>query len=518
MKRPSSLPVLVQVGALVAAAVIATQAVTFAVVVLGPDPRPDGFSVGAAAAALKGEPAQTQDGRPLTRRLVDRPPNARDDNPMSRVISALLARELGATPERVRVVSSGPRRRPSDTRGEAAPDRMILRRVEGDGRERPPVIITRRAGETLPQVSIGPGQGSDDQGSAADADTPVVTVTPGGVVTTGRPPLRIRPQQSLTLHTRDLAFGPFTAAYRLDNGRWAVVEPPRGLLSPWQQRLLLTLGLSVLILAPLVWWMARRLTRPIRAFAQAAERLGDNPEAPPLDLGGPAEVRTAVTAFNDMQASIRVHMRQRTQTIAAIAHDLRTPLTRLRFRAEQAPEAVRDRMAADIEEMDHLIAQAMAFVRGETAPDLREAFDLADLAADCVQGFAETGADVVFHGQGALPVMADAGALRRALTNLIGNAVKFGGGARVTALAHDGAAVITVEDDGPGLANDELELMFEPFQRGERSRNRETGGAGLGLTVARTAARAADGDVVLLRRDGGGLAARLHLPLASGAK
>lgn len=515
MMRPWSLPVLVQVGALAATAVIATQAVTFAVVVLGPAPRPDGFSVGAAAAALRGEAAQTQDGRALTRRLASRPPQARDDNPMSRVISVLLARELGVAPDRVRVVSEGPRRRPSAARPDAGPDSMVFHRVEGQGAASPPIVITRRPGEALPQVSIAPGERRErGEGSAAGADRPIITVTPGGVVTAVSPSVRFRTSQSLTLQGRDLAFGPFTAAYRLDDGRWAVVEPPRGLLSPWQQRILLALALSALILAPLVWWMARRLTRPIRAFAQAAERLGDDPEAPPLDMDGPAEVRTAVTAFNDMQSSIRAHMRQRTQTIAAIAHDLRTPLTRLRFRAEQAPEAVRDRMAADIEEMDHLIAQAMAFVRGETTPDRREAFDLADLAEDCVQGFAETGAAASFDRQRSLPVLADAGAMRRALTNLIGNAVKFGGGARVSAFVQDDAAVITVEDDGPGLAEEELELMFEPFRRGERSRNRETGGAGLGLTVARTAARAADGDVVLLRRDGGGLTARLHLPLA----
>ncbi|MBU2269800.1 MAG: ATP-binding protein, partial [Alphaproteobacteria bacterium] len=122
--------------------------------------------------------------------------------------------------------------------------------------------------------------------------------------------------------------------------------------------------------------------------------------------------------------------------------------------------------------------------------------------------------DVSFDGDGVLPVEADPAALRRALANLIGNAVKYGGGARVTAFAEAGRAVIEVADDGPGLAADELEAVFEPFHRGERSRNRETGGAGLGLTVARQAARAQGGDVVLIPRDGGGLTTRLDLPLA----
>ena len=145
--------------------------------------------------------------------------------------------------------------------------------------------------------------------------------------------------------------------------------PPRGRLSPWQVRILIALGISLLLLAPLVWIMARRLTRPIRVFAEAAERLGADPDAAPMVASGPTEVRTAIHAFNDMQAALRDHMRRRSQTVAAIAHDLRTPLTRLRFRAEQAPDSVRDRMAADIEEMDALIATAMAYVRANMPSD-----------------------------------------------------------------------------------------------------------------------------------------------------
>ncbi|MDQ7813083.1 ATP-binding protein, partial [Brevundimonas sp.] len=320
--------------------------------------------------------------------------------------------------------------------------------------------------------------------------------------------------REFTVLAHRLTFAPFSASVRQPDGRWATVEPPRGLLSPWQLRVLLALGISMLLLAPLVWWLARRLTRPIRVFADAAERLGADPDAEPLAPSGPSEVRTAIHAFNDMQASLREHMRQRTQTIAAIAHDLRTPLTRLRFRAEQAPAAVRDRMATDIEEMDALIAQAMAFVRGESTAERREPLDLGPLAADCAAGFTETGADVRFEGGGALPVEGDPAALRRALANLIGNAVKYGGGARVKAFVEDGRAVVEVSDDGPGLAGDELEAVFDPFHRGERSRSRETGGTGLGLTVARQAARAHGGDVTLTNRTGGGLTARLALPLA----
>ena len=494
MKRPSTLPVWVQVAALAVFAVVLSQTIAFAVVVLAPEPRPAGFTVAAAAEALRGRPAETADGRALRRRVVrHRPDRPEVSGGLDQVLRASLAETLGVSPDQVRVwadLPRGPAGPEEQTRhflfmqGPAAPPADQKMRIEG---RLPPGTRVR----TVDEVRVEAHMFRGDAG-------PVVIQRQGN---------------GFTVQTNRLTFAPFSAALRLDDGRWATVEPPRGLLSPWQQRTLLALGLSILLLAPLVWWMARRLTRPIRVFADAAERLGADPDAQPLVAGGPSEVRTAIHAFNDMQASLRAHIRKRTQTVAAIAHDLRTPLTRLRFRAEQAPEAVRERMVADIEEMDALIGQAMAYVRGEAPPERRERFDLDALAADCVRGFAETGAAVTFDGGGALPVDADPAALRRALANLIGNAVKFAGTARVMAFAEEGRAVVTVEDDGHGLPDDELEAVFEPFHRGERSRNRETGGVGLGLTVARQAARAHGGDVAVTNRPEGGLRARLDLPL-----
>ncbi len=512
MKRPNlpnsgSFSVLVQVGALAALAVVMSQAVAFGVVVLAPEPRPAGFSLQQAAAALQGKPAETSDGRALKRRITADPVVPGDDermDPIAMAITAGLAQQLGVKPETVRVVvdhGPQPRRRQAPPGGgpdalnfvfvgQGAPVRITApepgARVQTDGH----VILRERSeGRAEMHVRAAPRVA----GQALTVDTTV---------------------RHFTVQADRVMFAPFSASVQQADGRWATVEPPRGFLSPWQQRVLLALVISMLLLAPLVWWMARRLTRPIRVFAEAAERLGADPDAEPLAPSGPSEVRTAIAAFNDMQASLRAHMRQRAQTIAAIAHDLRTPLTRLRFRAEQSPDTVRDRMAADIEEMDALIAQAMAFVRGETTPERREVFDLDALANACAEGFIETGAAVTFDGGGgALSVRADPAALRRALGNLIGNAVKYAGAARVMAFAEGGQAVVLVEDDGPGLPEDELEAVFEPFRRGERSRNRETGGAGLGLTVARQAARAHGGDVVLTNREGGGLSARLTLPL-----
>lgn len=490
MKRPSALPVWVQVAALAVLAVVMSQAVAFGVVVLAPDPRPAGFSVAAAAEALRGRPAETADGRALKRRLsAELPRTGPSPGELDNVIAAALAQRLEVARGDVRVWIDLPRRRPGPGGPRASgAQNFVFMRGGAVSRGQAEAVARHLSGEVHVETRVfneGERRHFTLQGPPGD----------------------------LTIMADRLTFAPFSAAVRQPDGRWAIVEPPHGLLSPWQHRMLMALLISMLLLAPMVWWMARRLARPIRVFADAAERLGADPDAEPLAATGPSEVRTAIHAFNDMQAKLRAHMRQRTQTVAAIAHDLRTPLTRLRFRVEQAPEAVRDRMVADIEEMDALIAQAMAYVRGEATPDRREVFDLDALAADCAAGFTETGAAVSFDGGGKLPVEADPAALRRALANLIGNAVKYGGAARVKAFAEGGRAVITVEDDGPGLADDELEAVFEPFHRAERSRNRETGGAGLGLTVARQAARAHGGDVTLIRRKRG-LTARLDLPLA----
>jgi two-component system, OmpR family, sensor kinase len=494
VKRPSSFPLLVQVAALATFAVVMSQAVAFGVVVLAPEPRPSGFSIEDAASALKGEPAETSDGRALRRRITDQPvlPASLDlVDPMTLAISAGLAQRLDVDPDSVRVMVERPRARRAGPPPEHRADH-----------ERQMAFVFSRQGTETPTAPGGNADvraeihmrhlipRGDDGAIAVDSET-----------------------REFTIRTERLTFAPFSASVRQPDGRWATVQPPHGFLSPWQQRMLLALGISMLLLAPLVWWMARRLTRPIRVFAEAAERLGADPEAEPLTPSGPSEVRTAIHAFNDMQASLRDHMRRRAQTVAAIAHDLRTPLTRLRFRAEQAPEAVRDRMAADIEEMDALIAQAMAYVRGEATPDRRERFDLDALAADCARGFSETGEAVTFDGGGGLAVNADPVALRRALGNLIANALKYGGAARVKTFVEGSRAVTLIEDDGPGLPDDELEAVFEPFHRAERSRSRETGGAGLGLTVARQAARAYGGDVTLANRSEGGLMARLTLPL-----
>lgn len=512
-----ALPVFLQVALLVAVSIALAMGIAFGVILHAPPPAQPGFTLDQAVAALEGENVRTAEGRTLRRTLsADAPISIESDiDPLARLISVSLQRRLGLEADAVRVqlpITEGAMRHRvhEDLTGrwerrEGGP--LVI----GDRRESETIII-RRTGEEAPTIER---RASPEPPPSPEAPTP--PPSPGDIITENLigPEGDQGERQRITVFTEQLRFPPFTASVRLDDGQWATVSPPSGLWSPWHTRILLTFLASLVLLLPLAWFMARRLTRPIRLFAQAAERLGSDPHAPPLDETGPTEVRDAAQAFNDMQTKLTRYVEGRTQMVASIAHDLRTPLTRLRFRAEQADPEIRDRMAADIEQMDGMISQALAFVRGETMRETPVALDLSALVASVVHDLNEVGADASVETTPAVRVMGESLNLRRAVGNLVENAIKFAGSAQVAVTTEPGLAVVTVSDSGPGLPADELEAVFEPFHRGEKSRNRETGGAGLGLAVARGVARAHGGDVVLSNREGGGLVARLTLPLSS---
>ncbi|HEY2662547.1 MAG TPA: HAMP domain-containing sensor histidine kinase [Caulobacteraceae bacterium] len=308
---------------------------------------------------------------------------------------------------------------------------------------------------------------------------------------------------------------PFSVSVHEPDGRWLIVEPKHTLRpTPWQRRLLLWLGLSLIALIPLAYLFARRLAAPIAAFASAAERLGRDPRAPPLTLRGPAEVGVAVRAFNEMQERLARYVDDRTAMVGAIAHDLRTPLTRLRFRLEDAPEGVREKMAADIAEMEAMISGTLAFVRDASKRSDRAKLELSSLLESLADEMSETGLDVAVDHAERVVVEGDPVDLRRLFNNLLDNAIKFGAAARVRVFAEDGCAVVEIDDKGPGIPEAEWERVFEPFYRRETSRSRDTGGIGLGLPVVRSISRAHGGDATLHNRSGGGLTARVSLPLA----
>jgi signal transduction histidine kinase len=313
--------------------------------------------------------------------------------------------------------------------------------------------------------------------------------------------------------TEQVLISPFKVAVRQTSGLWRVVEPAPSLTpTPWQLRIMLALLLSVVVLAPLVYLYARRLAAPLAIFANAAERLGRDPGAPPLAIKGPAEIGVAVRAFNDMQQRLARYVDDRTAMVGAIAHDLRTPLTRLRFRLESAPDGLKDAMAADMAEMEAMISGTMAFVRDTTQPAARTKLELSSLVESVADDLNAMGADLVVESSDKVVIEGDPLALRRLLNNLMENAVKFAGGARARVIADADFVTVEIEDDGPGLPQRELERVFEPFHRHETSRSRNTGGIGLGLAVVRSISRAHGGDTTLKTRASGGLTASVRLP------
>ena len=307
---------------------------------------------------------------------------------------------------------------------------------------------------------------------------------------------------------------PFEVGVREPDGRWAVIRPqPAFGLDPWQQRVLLWFVLSLGAMSPVAYVFARRLSRPIKQFADAADRLGRDPRAPPLELKGTAEIGVAVRAFNDMQERLRRYVDDRTAMVGAIAHDLRTPLTRLRFRIEGLPEDQKAKMSADIDQMEEMISAALTFVRDASRPGERTPLELSSLLESLCDEMAETGAATEVESGEKVVLQGDPMALRRLFSNLLENAVKYGGRARTRVFLADQNAIVEIEDDGPGIPAAEREKVFEPFYRREPSRSRQTGGIGLGLAVVRSIARGHGGDVDLVNRAGGGLTARVQLPL-----
>ncbi|MEZ2298241.1 ATP-binding protein [Variovorax sp. RCC_210] len=308
--------------------------------------------------------------------------------------------------------------------------------------------------------------------------------------------------------------GDFIAAVYTREGSWVVVQPvPESFPNAWQRRVLLWFLMAAAIVAPAGWLFSRRLVRPLSGFARAADQLGRDPSAPVLALEGPAEIGRAAQAFNRMQARLRSFVDDRTVMIGAISHDLRTPLTRLRFRIEDVPDDVRAGMLDDVEEMERMIGSVLSFIRDASVVSARERMDLASLVEDVVEQAVFVGKDVLLQRTEHAQVEVDAMGMRRVLDNLVENAVKYGHQARVRLFTDGADAVVEISDRGPGLPADELERVFKPFYRSPQARASRASGSGLGLAVCRSIARAHGGDVVL-RSGPHGLLAQVRVPLA----
>jgi signal transduction histidine kinase len=317
-------------------------------------------------------------------------------------------------------------------------------------------------------------------------------------------------------HGQPYFFNTVVAAVQEPDGGWRVLRtPPPARVTAWQKRTAIWFGLSALAMLPFAWVFARRLTRPIRRFALAVEQLDHDEHAPPIPLEGPAELQLTAHALNAMQSRLHASLRERSAMVGAIAHDLRTPLARIAFRIEAAPEAVRLPVQADIEQMREMVAATIGFVRDSARIGERRPVDLSALARRLAEQARDTGSPVSTAKLQAATVSGDRSALERLMQNLIDNAIKYAGGAELSVRHAVDRAMLTVADRGPGIPEAELDRMFEPFERHEPSRSRSTGGIGLGLAIARSIAVAHGGTIVAENRSGGGLQVTVALPLAA---
>ena len=475
-------PITFQLISLTLAGWAVTLIVTAAIVLLIPPPTPPIYRVAELSDALRGGSLIPRDGRPLIRTFQAQPPATGEPRMSSGVYRASLAGAL--------------QRPQSQVRFERYPSVDPVRRA---------LLRALLWAPPRPTTATGVVPSAPDE---AQTSNPAVkdSSPPPPLIANIFAPERLPP-----------VVGDFSAAFQLPSGEWQVVRPsPEPFPTPWQQRFVLWFAACFALLAPIAFLFARRITAPISLFAQAAEQLGRDPTAPSIELSGPAEIGRAAFAFNEMQARLKRYVEHRTATISAVAHDLRTPLARIRFKIEALAPAEKEAIGRDVTRMEQMIATALAFVRDSTEVRSRELLDLKSMLQCVVDSAALMDADVRMTASQPLVVEADSLGLERLFSNLIDNAVKYGGRTRVR-LTRDGqSAVVEVSDGGPGLPQAELERVFEPFYRSEPARSPETGGMGLGLTVGRSIARAHGGDIELANGHRG-LIARVRLPLPAEA-
>ncbi len=307
------------------------------------------------------------------------------------------------------------------------------------------------------------------------------------------------------------------AIQREADGPWAVA---RVLVPPPPARPLVGLLIQTLVIYALlvgaIAFILKRLTQPLKALTRRVEHFAATRDArDPLAPSGPADVQQLIQAHNQLEARIATLLDEKDVMLGAIGHDLKTPLAALRVRIETVTDAEqRARMAATIEDLARSLDDILSLARVGRPSDPPEMTDLTALTAQVVEEFEDMAEPVVFDGSERITLPLRPTWLRRALRNLIGNALRHGGGAaRVGLMRQADRVMITVEDDGPGIPDEAIERMLEPFTRGEPSRNRGTGGAGLGLTLSRAIAEQHGGSLTLANRTGGGLTATLTLPL-----
>lgn len=322
-------------------------------------------------------------------------------------------------------------------------------------------------------------------------------------------PRQRRAQSARRRHGQTMLLSAQLADGRWLNGRLSVPAPPP-LVTPELAVGTLLLYLFVLTAALLI---ATRIARPLRRLTSAAEAFRGSNAPVVVEPTGPSDLRDAIAAFNAMNARIVEQLEEKDRTLGAIGHDLRTPLTSLRIRAETVePAEESERMIATIEEMTATLEDILVLARSGRSREPLERTDVTALASALAEDYRQAGQQVGFHADGPHVLEVQPNLLRRAIRNLVDNALKYGGGVEMTVRADAGELRIDILDRGPGLPPDEIARVTGAFYRAEPSRNRETGGAGLGLAIADAVVRGHGGALRFANREGGGLAATIALP------
>ena len=306
------------------------------------------------------------------------------------------------------------------------------------------------------------------------------------------------------------------ASLQLSDGKWlnaATVVP--GSAAAWQWPALVSMIVMALLIALIVIVMARRIARPMTQLASAADRFGRGEDFPPLPAEGPPELRRTTEAFNAMRMRLKRYVEDRTRMLAAVSHDLRTPITSMRLRVEFIEnEETREKMIETLDEMERITEATLSFAREEAVQEDTRTVDVNALLESLSDDLRDLGKDVECQPGERLPYACRPVALKRALRNLIENACCYGKRARVRIERDSANLRVVIEDDGPGIPEEAFERVFAAFERLEESRNRETGGIGLGLAIARSIIRSHGGDIALHNRSEGGLRVTAALPLA----
>lgn len=333
------------------------------------------------------------------------------------------------------------------------------------------------------------------------------------------PKMKIRIQGNVAEPGAPRQFDPGSTvvAIALGPDRWmnAALQsrPPRRLIRTdgW-----ITFFVTAIAISVIVAFALRRITRPLGQLSAAAGKLGRGEAISPIKEDGPADVRETIRAFNEMQERLHKFVADRTQMLAAISHDLRTPITSLRLRAEMLDDdEARERMIATLSDMQHMVEATLAFAREEASSEPTRATDLAALIEAVSDDLGAIGHTVTVNAAAKLGYPCRPSALRRALTNLIENAAIYGNQATVTLTDTPSGPEIIITDEGPGIPPQDIERIFEPFVRLETSRSTDTGGIGLGMAIARDIVRRHGGDIMLANRREGGLAVTITLPAVS---